>query len=79
MASQLGHGWVLSAGDLQITYDWERVEWASLPMGFQIGVVRPIGRQPFRFSVNPQWNLTDVTGAENAKIVFGITLVIPSR
>jgi hypothetical protein len=37
---QLGRGWALSAGDLQITYDWEKGEWVQVPIGFQIGVVR---------------------------------------
>ncbi len=79
VAYQLGSGWALSAGDLQFTYDWNRNEWVSIPIGFQIGVVRPIAGQPFRFSVNPQWNLKDITGANKAKIVFTATLLAPSR
>ncbi len=79
LAYQLGHGWALSAGDLQFTYDWARGEWANVPFGFQLGVVRPIAGQPFRFSINPQWNLKDLDGAEKAKIVFTVTLLVPSR
>ena len=76
---QLGHGWALSAGDLQFTYDWHRAEWVSIPLGFQFGVVRPIGRQPFRFSINPQWNVKDITGSEKVKIVFTVTLLAPAK
>jgi hypothetical protein len=75
---QLGHGWALSAGDAQFTYDWERDEWTNIPLGFQIGVVRSVGKQPFRFYVNPQWNFKDVTGAVKGKIVFGVTLLAPA-
>ncbi len=78
VAYQLGPGWALSAGDLQFTYDWERGEWVSVPVGFQIGVVRPIAGQAFRFSVNPQWNLHNIAGAEKVKIVFGVTLLAPA-
>ncbi len=78
VAYQLGHGWALSAGDLQVTYDWERGEWVNVPLGFQLGFVTPIAGQPVRFSVNPQWNLRDIAGAEKAKIVFGITFLVPA-
>lgn len=75
---QLGHGWALSAGDAQFTYDWERDEWTNIPLGFQIGVVRSVAKQPFRFYVNPQWNFKDVTGTVKAKVVLGVTLLAPA-
>jgi hypothetical protein len=75
---QLGHGWALSAGDSQFTYDWERNEWTNLPLGFQIGVVRIVAKQPFRFYVNPQWNVKNITGAVESKVLFGISLLAPA-
>jgi hypothetical protein len=79
VAFQLGSGWALSAGDLQITYDWEKGEWVQLPVGFQIGVVRPIAGQPFRFSVNPQWNLKNITGAVQSSVIFTVALLVPVK
>jgi hypothetical protein len=38
----------LSAGDLQFAYEWKRGGWVSLPIGFQLGVVRKIAGQAFR-------------------------------
>lgn len=78
VAYQLGGGWALSAGDLQFIYDYEREEWVSIPIGFQIGVVRSIAGQAFRFSVNPQWNLAEITGANKTKIVFTVALLVPA-
>jgi hypothetical protein len=75
---QLGHGWAVSAGDAQFTYDWERDEWTNVPPGVQVGVVRVIAKQPFRFYVNPQWNFKDLTGAVKSKVVFGITPLAPA-
>ena len=79
VAYQLGHGWALSAGDLQFTYDWERGGWVLVPIGFQIGVVRPVARQPVRFALNPQWNLRNVTGADKVQITFTVTLLAPAK
>lgn len=79
VAYQLGHGWALSAGDLQFTYDWERDEWVLLPLGFQIGVVRRVAGQPMRFALNPQYNFKDIEGAEQFKITFTVTVLAPSR
>ncbi len=78
VAYQLGNGWALSAGDLQFTYDWERGEWKSVPIGFELGVVRPIAGQAFRFAVSPQWNLRDSEGADKAKVMFRLTLLVPA-
>jgi hypothetical protein len=78
-AYQLGHGWALSLGDLQFTYDWERGGWVNVPVGFQIGVVRAIARQPMRFAINPQWNLRNITGADKAQITFTVTLLAPVK
>jgi hypothetical protein len=79
VAYQLSHGWALSAGDLQFVYDWNRDEWVSLPIGFQIGKVLKVAGQPMRLSVNPQWNLKDITGAGKAKIVFTATVLAPAK
>ena len=79
VAYQLGHGWALSAGDLQFVYDWNRDEWVSLPIGFQIGKVQRVAGQAMRFSLNPQWNLKDITGATKAKVVFTVTVLAPAK
>lgn len=77
VAYQLGGGWALSAGDLQFSYDWNAGRFVSLPIGAQIGVVAPVAGQPFRFSLNPQYNFADVTGAERFKVVFNVALLAP--
>ena len=79
IAYELGHGWALRAGDLQFTCDWVEDRWAQIPIGFQIGVVRPVAGQAFRFALNPQWNLADITGPVTAKMVFTVTLLAPAK
>ena len=69
----------MSAGDSQFTYDWKSGEWTSLPLGFQIGVVRRLAGQPFRFFLNPQWNLAHIADEDKSTIVFGVTMLVPSK
>jgi hypothetical protein len=78
VAYQLGNGWALAAGDLQFIFDWHDGRWIQAPLGFQLGVVRPILGQPMRFFVNPQWNLANREGTFDSKILIGFTLIAPS-
>jgi hypothetical protein len=77
VAYQLGHGWSLSAGDLQFAYDWEHDRWLSVPLGFQIGKVTRIGSQPVRFAAAPQYNLADDDGLDKWKVQFTFTVLVP--
>lgn len=78
VAYQLGNGWALAAGDLQFVFDWHEGSFIQAPLGFQLGVVRPILGQPMRFFVNPQWNLVDHPGSFDSKILIGMTLIAPT-
>jgi len=78
VAFQLGHGWAISAGDLQFTYDWKLGEWVLIPFGAQLGVVQHVGRQPFRFAVTPLWNTAHIQGADKFKIIFTVALLAPA-
>jgi hypothetical protein len=78
VAYQLGNGWALAAGDLQFIFDWHDGRWIQAPLGFQLGVVRPILGQPMRFFVNPQWNLVNREGSFDSKILIGFTLIAPT-
>lgn len=78
IAYQLGHGWALSAGDAQFSYDWEAGRWLNVPIGFQIGKVTKIGGLPMRFSINPQYNLKDDPGLPEWQVSFTVTALFPS-
>lgn len=78
IAYQLGHGWSISAGDLQFAYDWKASQWISAPLGFQIGKVTKLGSQPVRFAVNPQYNLIDRDGLNEWSVAFTFTALFPT-
>lgn len=77
-AYQLGNGWSLSLGDLQIVYDWKEDEFVGVPIGAQLGKVLPIAGQPMRFAINPQYNLRDKDGTEDLSFLATVTLLVPS-
>jgi hypothetical protein len=79
VAYQLGNGWSLSAGDLQIVYDWKSGRFVSIPVGFQIGKVTKLFGQPVRWGVNPQYNLKDDPGLERFSTSFTFTLLVPGK
>jgi hypothetical protein len=79
IAYQLGHGWSLSAGDLQFAYDWEAARWISLPVGLQIGKVTKPGSQPVRFAINPQYNLKNDSGLPAWSVTFTFTALFPAQ
>ena len=78
-AYQLGSGWSLSLGDLQWPYDWDRNEFVSMPIGVQLGKVLPVFGQPMRFALNPQYDLKDLPGASEFKVLFTIQLLLPEK
>ena len=77
LAYQLGSGWSLSLGDLQWPYDWKRGEFASMPIGLQLGKVLPVAKQPMRFAVNPQYDMKDLPNGSRFKVLFTVTLLLP--
>jgi hypothetical protein len=79
VAYQLGKGWSLSAGDLQIAYDWKNSRWISVPIGFQVGKVTRLGSQPVRWAINPQYNLIDTPGLEKWSVALTLAVLVPSR
>ena len=78
IAYQLAPGWSLSAGDLQLVYDWKAGRWLSLPLGIQLGKVTKLGSQPVRWYVNPQYNFADDHGLPGWSVKLGITLLVPA-
>ena len=70
--------WAVSAGDLQITYDWEASRWRNIPVGFQLGKVTKIAGLPCRLAVNPQYNLKNDPGLPEWQLTFTFTALFPS-
>jgi hypothetical protein len=64
IAYQLGHGWSLSAGDLQFAYDGRWKNGRARHSASNLAKVTKLGKLRVRLSVNPQYSLIDCTGLD---------------
>lgn len=67
----LGNGWSLGASEVTITWDWERDDWASLPLGMSISKLTHPGKVPGQINAQYEYNFAD--DAVNAKSIFRLT------
>lgn len=67
----------ISAGDLQLGYDWKSTQWTSLPIGFQVNRIVNIKDTSFRLFYNPQYNFRDLAGTPEWTHIFGVALLVP--
>ncbi|WP_415407939.1 hypothetical protein ACLHDG_05240 [Sulfurovum sp. CS9] len=61
----MGGGWNIGTGDIQYIYDWESSQWASLPVGLQVGKLHKFGKLPVVFSLQYVYNFADEVTASN--------------
>ena len=61
----MGGGWNIGTGDIQYIYDWESSQWASLPIGIQVGKLHKFGKLPVIFSVQYIHNFADEVNIGN--------------
>ncbi len=79
IAYVLGKGWTLASGDAQWSIDWTKPGWVYIPIGVQLAKVVKLGRQPVRFSVNPEYNAYNIAGVPHWTVRFGMTILVPTR
>ncbi len=61
----IGAGWNIGTGDIQYVYDWESSQWASLPIGLQVGKLHRFGKLPVIFSLQYLYNFADEVTISN--------------
>lgn len=63
-------------GDQQFTYDWNKGRFVLVPVGFQLNYIALLGKQPVRFLIGPQYNITNEPGARKWTITTGFALIV---
>ena len=82
----VGGGWNIGTGDIQYIYDWESSQWASLPVGIQVGKLVKIGKVPTILSLQYQYNFADEVDIGNdlyaptakSSLVFTFKFLFPT-
>lgn len=74
----LENGWALGTSEMTFTYDWDRDEFISIPLGIQVSKLVTAGRLPVQFLLSYEHNFyDDGTGPEDT-IGFTVKLLVPS-
>jgi hypothetical protein len=78
IANYLKGDWYFGAGDFNWTYDWKAREWA-IPLAFQFGQVRQIGKHKFNISFEVEWTAVHPEEAVYPRwgIRLGLVLLLP--
>ena len=67
----LKKGWFVGLSDYNLTFDWENGGAATIPLGFQVGKVVTIGRQPVSLSVQAGGTVARPAGTPNPGWILG--------
>lgn len=78
-ALQLGKGWSLSTGELQVVYDWANTRFLQIPIQLEVGKVLGIAKQHVRFAVGADYNFKELPGADRFQLKFKVELLLPSK
>jgi len=76
---ELGRGWSLGTGGLEYQIDWHQKQFASVPVGFEIGKVVGRGSQYYRFSVSPQYSVRNIYGSPRWTVTISVAMIGQGR
>ena len=71
----LGGGWDVGASGMVYVYDWDRGQFASLPLGLSVGKVFAAGSQPMRAFMEAEYNFKDIPDASKFRVLLGLSLL----
>jgi hypothetical protein len=67
----------LAIGDMQFKYDWNRRQWAQLPLGIELDYIADLYGQKIQFFANPQYNFVTNSSSSGWTVFVGLTLLAP--
>lgn len=73
----LEHGWSIGTSDMTFTYDWDRNELTSVPLGVKISRLTKLGGHPVQWQLSYERNFYDTAVAPQDTIGFTVKLLVP--
>ncbi|NIZ10045.1 hypothetical protein [Pseudooceanicola sp. HF7] len=70
-------GWSMGTSDMSVTYDWERNDWVSLPLGLQVNKLVTLGATPVQFGLSYEYNFYDAGNGPKDTIGFTMKILVP--
>jgi len=68
----LPNKWSVGLSEMNITYDWEKSAWTSLPLGIKVSKMIKFGSRPMTFSATSEYNFQDDYVAPKWTVNFAI-------
>jgi hypothetical protein len=62
---------------MNLTYDWEKSEWTSLPLGMKVAKLVRFGQLPAQFSGAYEYNFADDGVAPQWSVTFTVKFLFP--
>ena len=51
--------WSVGVSEMTLTYDWNKSDWVSLPLGAKLAKIHRFGKQPVQFTGSYERNFQD--------------------
>lgn len=73
----LPNGWSVGTSEMSLTYDWDRDEFISLPLGIKVAKLTTIGNQRVQFIGSYEKNFYDTGVTADETLQFTVKLLVP--
>ena len=73
----LPHKWSIGTSEMNVTYDWEKSAWSSLPLGIKANKMVRFGKLPTMFSCSYEYNFQDDYVAPEWTVNFTVKFLFP--
>jgi len=73
----LGNGWSTGLSEMSATYDWDRNDWISLPLGIKLAKLHRFGTTPVQFTAQVEHNFAEDYAVPENLYSFTIKVLLP--
>lgn len=73
----LGNGWSVGTSEMNLTYDWQKSAWTSLPLGIKLNKLVRFDRQPVQFSLSYEHNFAEDFAVPRDLYSFSVKFLMP--
>jgi hypothetical protein len=73
----LGNGWSTGLSEMSVTYDWDKDDWVSLPVGVKLAKLQRFGTTPVQFTAQYEHNFADDQTVPEDLYSFTVKLLMP--
>jgi hypothetical protein len=73
----LGDGWSTGVSEMSVTYDWDKDDWTSLPLGVKLAKLHRFGTTPVQFTAQYEHNFADDQTVPEDLYSFTVKVLMP--